>query len=200
MALCRRGRKFGNDRSQSAGFIGRVHTGAHLLGMSPSTLTRLRCASDRSQHLLPYQATEWSDQHPIREKASPCRDIRAQYSSLGPKFRGAVRPYTHFEVPCRLRGPRRGGRTESNWAGCAQFSTGTPKATHCAEHEFFAGPLLKQSEAFREHGVESKGFSKQLVMEATPCLTRPRQKRRERTYCVEGPRYPPMVEVGGPQT
>jgi hypothetical protein len=55
-----------------------------------------------------------------------------------------------------------------NWAGCAQFSTGTPKATHCAEHEFFAGPLLKQSDAFREHVVESKALPKQLVTEAAP--------------------------------
>ena len=53
--------------------------------------------------------------------------------------------------------------TELNWAGCAQFSTGTPKATNCAEHEFFAGPLLKQSEAFREHPVESKALLQQLV-------------------------------------
>ncbi len=43
-----------------------------------------------------------------------------------------------------------------NWAGCAQFSTGTPKATNCAEHEFLAGPLLKQSETFREHAVLRK--------------------------------------------
>ena len=70
---------------------------------------------------------------------------------------------------------------ELNWANCAQFSTGTPKATHGAQHEFFSGPLLKQREAFREHGVESKALPKQIVTEATPCLTRPRQKRRERT-------------------
>src|SRR6266851_9704561 len=145
-----------NDGSRTWGTGPRYQTRAHLLGTSTSTLIRLRCASDRGQHLLPYQATEWSDQHPIRAKASPCRDVRAQYSSLGPQLCGAVRPYTHFEVPCRLRGSRRGGCTELNWAGCAQFSTGTPKATNCAEHEFFAGPLLKQSETFREHAVLRK--------------------------------------------
>jgi hypothetical protein len=45
----------------------------------------------------------------------------------------------------------------------------------CAEHEFFAGPLLKQNEAFREHPIESKALLKQLVTEAAPCLTRLRK-------------------------
>src|SRR5437868_31451 len=74
---------------------------------------------------------------------------------------------------------------------------GTPKATHCAE--FFSGPLLKQSDDFREHAVESKALPKQSVTEGTPCLTRSRRKRWECTYCVQRPRYPPMVEVSGPQ-
>src|SRR5207245_2739107 len=82
-------------------------------GISISTLTRLRCASDRGQHLLPYQATEWFDQHPIRAKAASGHGIRAQYSSLGPKLRGAVCPCTHCEVPCRLRCSRRSGLTAS---------------------------------------------------------------------------------------
>src|SRR5437879_5911408 len=105
----------------------------------------------------------------------------------------------HFEVPCGLCGSRRSGRTESNRAGGEQFSTGTPKAAYCAEQEFLAGPLLKQSEAFREHGVESKAIPQPLVTEAAPGLTRFCQKRWERTYCVERSRYPPMVEVSRPQ-
>jgi len=148
-------------RLTSAPCAGRLHwPGTHESYIYWGSALRLRCASDRGQHLLPYQTTEWFDQHPIREKASPGGGVRAQYSSLGPKLRCAVRPCTHFEVPCGLRGSRRSGHTESNWAGCAQFSTGSPKATHCAEQEFFAGPLLKQSEAFREHGVESKTLLK----------------------------------------
>jgi hypothetical protein len=118
-------------------------SGNLIFEIRTSAMTRFRCASDRSHHLLPDQATEWSDQRPVRAKLSSCRDICAQYSSLGPQLRGAVRPYTHFEVPSRLRGSRRGGCTELNWAGGAQFSTGTPKATNCADHEFFAGALPK---------------------------------------------------------
>jgi len=55
-------------------------------------MTRFRCVSDRGQHLLPDQATEWSDPHPVRAKLSSCRDICAQYSSLGPQLCGVVSP------------------------------------------------------------------------------------------------------------
>jgi hypothetical protein len=67
----------------------RAHT--MIYSGSALTLARLRCASNRGQHLLPYQATEWLDQHPVSAKASSCCDIRAQYSSLGAQLRNAIR-------------------------------------------------------------------------------------------------------------
>jgi transposase len=162
------------------------------LGLNPTEASsggRQRLGSISKQgnamlrHLLVEAAQTASKLNPELRRDSQ----RLKFRRGSPKLRGAVRPYTHFEVPCRLRGSRRGGRTESNWADCAQFSTGTPKAAH------------KQREAFREHAVECKTLPKEFVTDAAPCLTGSRRKRWERTYCVQRPRYPPVVEVGGPQ-
>ena len=102
-----------------------------------------------------------------------CDTFRDCWRNIAISNNVAARASARSSMPPSRFPPGRAHGT--NWAGCAQFSLGTPKATRCAEHEFFAGPLLKQSEAFREHAVESKALLKQLVTEAALCLTRSRQ-------------------------